>query len=113
MLTFSKIQGYINNPEATKLALDDEGFLHSGDIGYFDNENLLFVIDRKKDIIKNDGHQVAPGVIENLINELELVENSCVVGVYDNFRHDIICAFVKRKTKELTENDVINHVNGK
>lgn len=105
-------QGYYNNPEATSQTLDKEGFIHSGDLGYFDDENLLHIIDRKKDTIKNNAYQIAPAVIENIIFELESVENCCVVGIYDGLRHDLICAFVKRKDKSLTEEDVSNHVNG-
>lgn len=106
-------QGYYKNPEANKLVFDDEGFLRSGDSGYFDDRNLLYVVDRVKDIIKTESFQTNPSVIEDLISELDSVKLSCVVGVFDGLRNDICCAVVLKGNGKLTEDDVINHVNSK
>ncbi|XP_053699201.1 probable 4-coumarate--CoA ligase 1 [Sabethes cyaneus] len=73
--------GYYKNQEATEEMLDNAGWLHTGDIGKFDRDGLLFVVDRKKDIIKYDNFQISPSEIEAVILELPGVANVCVVGI--------------------------------
>ncbi|XP_053686050.1 probable 4-coumarate--CoA ligase 1 [Sabethes cyaneus] len=76
-----KILGYYNNPEATAEAIDCEGWLRTGDIGYFDNEGFLFLTDRKKDMLKYMNYQVSPWDLEELIAKIEGVEQVCVIGL--------------------------------
>lgn len=73
--------GYANNPEATAEAIDSEGWLHTGDLCYYDEDNFLYITDRIKDLIKVKGYQVSPTEIENVLLELEEVSDVAVAGV--------------------------------
>ena len=50
--------GYLNNPEATARTIDSEGWLHTGDIGHYDEDEYFFIVDRLKELIKYKGFQV-------------------------------------------------------
>ncbi len=75
------MRGYYNSPEATRVVLDDDGWLRTGDIGEFDADGFLKITDRKKDIIVTaSGKNVAPQNIENLLKMENYIEQSCVLG---------------------------------
>ena len=57
--------GYFNNPAATSNAIDKDGYLHTGDIGYFDDSQQVYVIDRVKELIKYKGFQVRNDLIHH------------------------------------------------
>ena len=59
--------GYLNNPEATAKTIDAEGWLHTGDIGYVDDDDEIFIVDRLKELIKYKGFQVAPAELEAML----------------------------------------------
>lgn len=74
-------QGYLKNEAATKDSIDPEGWLRTGDIGYFDNDGELFLVDRKKDMIKHKNHQIAPNELEQFIRSCFDVQDIGVVGI--------------------------------
>ncbi len=73
--------GYHGDPEATRLVLDDEGFVHTGDVGHLDEDGFLVITDRKKDIIVTaGGKNVAPQNLENDLKGHRLISQALVVG---------------------------------
>ena len=76
------MSGYWNNPAATAAALVD-GWLHTGDLGYLDEDGYLFVVDRKKDMVISGGLNIYPAEIERVLGELESVIEVAVIGVPD------------------------------
>jgi long-chain acyl-CoA synthetase len=93
--------GYWNNPEATKKTIID-GWLHTGDIGEFDDEGYLKITDRKKDIIVSlGGDNIAPSKLENLLTLSSDIEQACVFGEQKNYIAALIILTVDSKaTKE-------------
>ncbi len=74
-------RGYLNDPEKTADALDADGWLHSGDIGVFDDDGYLRIVDRKKElIITAGGKNVSPANLEAALKAQELIGQACVIG---------------------------------
>jgi long-chain acyl-CoA synthetase len=75
------MQGYYKRSEATREVIDEEGWFHTGDIGYLDKDNYLFITDRMKDLLKTSaGKYVAPQPIENSLKSSPYILNAMVVG---------------------------------
>ena len=83
--------GYYNNDTATKEMIDEEGWLHTGDIGTFVEGRFLKITDRKKEIFKtSSGKYIAPLMIENKLKECRFVEQCCVIGEGQKFASALI-----------------------
>ncbi|KAK6137236.1 hypothetical protein DH2020_029025 [Rehmannia glutinosa] len=93
--TPGNMKGYLNNIEATMAALDKDGWLHTGDIVYFDQEGYLYVIDRLKEVIKYKGFQVAPADLEAVLMSHPEVLDAAVMG--DEEAGEIPVAFIVLK----------------
>lgn len=93
--------GYYKNPEATKEIIDEDGWLHTGDIGHLVDGEYLKITDRKKEIFKlSNGKYVAPQVIENKLKESPLIDNCIVIGSDQKFTSAIIVPS-KEKLSEI------------
>jgi long-chain acyl-CoA synthetase len=83
--------GYYNDPELTKSVFDDEGWFHTGDIGYLEDNRFLMVTDRKKEIFKlSNGKFIAPQLIENKFKELTSIDQIMIVGEHQKFASALI-----------------------
>ena len=74
-------RGYLNDPERTAEALDDDGWLHTGDIGELDDDGYLKIVDRKKElIITAGGKNISPANLEAALKAFPLIGQACVIG---------------------------------
>jgi 4-coumarate--CoA ligase len=107
------MRGYLNNPSATSSTVDDDGWLHTGDIGHIDADGHLFVVDRLKELIKYKGFQVPPAELEALLLAHPAVADAGVIGVADDEAGELPVAFVVRKPdEEITEQAIMEFVAG-
>ena len=107
--------GYWGAPEETALTLRN-GWIHTGDIGHLDTEGYLYIVDRKKDMIKYKGFSIAPAELEAVLAEHPAVQESAVVGVPDEEAGEIPKAFVilhREESGSVTDEELITFVNGK
>jgi acyl-CoA synthetase (AMP-forming)/AMP-acid ligase II len=88
------MRGYLNNREATAATIDEDGWLHTGDIGHVDGEGYFTIVDRLKELIKYKGFQVAPAELEALLRTHPAVADAAVVPMPDPECGEVPKAFV-------------------
>jgi long-chain acyl-CoA synthetase len=101
------MRGYLNQPQATAAAFTGD-WLHTGDLGYFDEDGFLFVVSRKKELIIRGGYNVYPSEIENVLHAHPAVAEAAVVGVPDErLGEEVMAAIVVRPAMELLEHELV------
>jgi long-chain acyl-CoA synthetase len=102
--------GYWNKPEETAKTLRD-GWLHTGDLGYVDDQGFVFIVDRKKDLIIKGGYNIYPREIEEVIYQLPEVDMAAVIGVPDEAKGEVVQALVSLKAgKSLAPERIMEHL---
>ncbi|KPL86356.1 hypothetical protein SE16_13620 [Ardenticatena maritima] len=91
------MKGYLNRPDATAATVDAEGWLHTGDVGYADEDGYFYIVDRVKELIKYKGYQVAPAELEAVLLSHPAVADAAVIPVPDEEAGEIPKAFVVKK----------------
>jgi 4-coumarate--CoA ligase len=105
------MKGYLNNEEATRNTIDDDGWLHTGDVAVVDEHHHVSIVDRVKELIKYKGFQVPPAELEALIVAHPKVADVAVVGVPDVEAGELPKAFVVvAPGAELTEQELKDYV---
>ena len=101
--------GYLNNEKATNETLMSDGFIRTGDMAYVDEDGYLFIVDRKKELIKYKGHQIAPAELENVVLQHEAVADAaCVRGIRQDDGEEIPVCYVVLK-ENYDESDSMKH----
>jgi long-chain acyl-CoA synthetase len=105
------MRGYHHRPDATAEVLDDEGWLHSGDVGELDDDGYLTIVDRKKDMLIYKGYNVYPRELEEVLFQHPAVANAAVVGKRDLATGELPVAFVVLSDPAADPQDVLEFVN--
>jgi acyl-CoA synthetase (AMP-forming)/AMP-acid ligase II len=103
------MRGYLNRAEATAQTIDAEGWLHTGDIGYANEDNHFFIVDRAKELIKYKGFQVPPAELEAILLTHEAIADAAVIPCPDEEAGEVPKAFVVLRG-EATPEEIIAFV---
>jgi fatty-acyl-CoA synthase len=107
------IEQYWRRPEESAEAIRD-GWLHTGDVGYFDQEGYLYLVDRRKDMYISGGENVYPAEVEDVIMGMPQVADCGVIGIPDAKWGEVgLAVVVKAPGAEVTEEEVIDYCRGK
>ncbi|XP_018344315.1 PREDICTED: luciferin 4-monooxygenase-like [Trachymyrmex septentrionalis] len=106
------MKGYYNDEESTKATIDKDGWLHTGDVGYYDEDGYFYIVDRIKELIKYKGYQVPPAELEAILLTFPGIQDAAVIGIPNDKSGELPMAFiVKEKNSNICEKDIIQYVN--
>ncbi|MFJ9587314.1 4-coumarate--CoA ligase family protein [Streptomyces acidicola] len=106
------MKGYLGRPDATAAMIDEDGWLHTGDVGHADAGGWLHIVDRVKELIKYKGFQVAPAELEALLLTHPGIADAAVIGFYNDDNNEVPHAHVVRQptATDLSEGEVMTYV---
>ncbi|GAB0097777.1 luciferin 4-monooxygenase [Sergentomyia squamirostris] len=108
------MKGYLGNDEATKDTIDSEGWFHTGDVGYYDEDKFFYIVDRLKELIKYKAFQVPPAELEALLLQHPKIADAAVIGLPDDVAGELPLAFVvKQGNVNVTEQEIKDYIAGK
>ena len=112
---YQQFVGYLDDKEATARAVDDDGFVHTGDLGTMDARGHLTVTGRLKELIIRGGENIAPAEIETILADHDSVADVAVVGLPDDRLGEIVAAVIRTSTKtdSSLKGELVNHVRGR
>jgi len=107
------MSGYWNMPEATAKTIVD-GVLHTGDLGYMDEEGFFYIVDRVKDMYRSGGENVYPAEVEKILITHPKISNAAIIGVPDEkWGETGMAVIVTDKAEALTKEEIYGHLDGK
>ena len=101
------VKGYWGGKVKTKATIDDEGWLHSGDLGEMDEEGYVTIVGRIKDMIIRGGENIYPREIEEVLYQHADVSDAAVFGIPDNKYGEQVCLWIKAKENRHIDEDQI------
>lgn len=104
------MKGYFKNEEATRSTVDADGWLHTGDVAIYDENEYFSIIDRLKELIKVKGLQVSPSELENILLKHSGIQDAAVIGIPDERCGELPRAYIVRSNANLTEDEVAEFV---
>ena len=106
----SVMKEYLNQPDATAITLRD-GWLHTGDLARMDEDNYIYIVDRKKDLIIRGGYNVYPREIEEVLYTIEAVVEAAVIGMpHDDLGEEVAAVVVLRNGSDMTSDELRQYV---
>ena len=106
------MKGYWNRPDATAAAIDAEGWFHTGDVGYLDEDGFLFIADRVKDMVITGGENVYPAEVESVLYEHPAVAEVAVIGLPDDRWGEAVVAVAALKPDQTVTLDELRDFAG-
>jgi acyl-CoA synthetase (AMP-forming)/AMP-acid ligase II len=103
------MKGYLHRPDATAAMIDRDGWLHTGDIGYADDQDMFFIVDRVKELIKYKGMQIAPAELEALLLTHPAITDAAVVPVADDDAGEVPKGYVVTRAS-VTPEEIMAYV---
>jgi acyl-CoA synthetase (AMP-forming)/AMP-acid ligase II len=110
------MRGYLNRPEATGQVIDGDGWFHTGDVGYADEDGYFYIVDRVKELIKYNAYQVPPAELEAVLLSHPAIADAAVIPSPDEQTGEVPKAFVvlkgQREQQEagITADDIMAYV---